>query len=85
MCPVCITAAVVIAGKIASTGGLTAMAIRKVGGKNAVNRNPDPKASIEDHHDQGIFANTVKFAPFPAAARNPISAGGRYPGAGDRS
>jgi hypothetical protein len=36
MCPVCITTAAMIAGSVTSTGGLAAIAIRKFGGKNAV-------------------------------------------------
>jgi hypothetical protein len=36
MCPVCITTAMLIAGSVTSTGGLTAIAIRKFGVKNAV-------------------------------------------------
>ena len=51
MCPICITAAVALAGKIVSTGGLTAIAIRKVGGRNAENTHPAPDPSREAHHD----------------------------------
>lgn len=36
MCPVCIAAAAVMAGKVTSTGGAAAIAIRKFRGKNAV-------------------------------------------------
>jgi hypothetical protein len=42
MCPVCITTAVLIAGSATSTGGLAAIAIRKFGGKNAVDNSPQP-------------------------------------------
>ena len=51
MCPVCITAAAVIAGKIASTGGLAAIAIRKVGVRGAVDTNPAETPCKEDHHE----------------------------------
>jgi hypothetical protein len=36
MCPVCLTTAVLIAGSVTSTGGLSAIAIKKFGVKNAV-------------------------------------------------
>ena len=42
MCPVCITTAMLIAGSVTSTGGLTAIAIRKFGVKNAVSNDPAP-------------------------------------------
>jgi hypothetical protein len=51
MCPVCIAAAVVLAGKITSTGGLAAIAIRKVGGRSAVDTHPAQTPSKEDRHD----------------------------------
>jgi hypothetical protein len=52
MCPVCLTTAVLIAGSVISTGGLTAIAIKKFGVKNAVDNNPDPtpSPSKEVHH-----------------------------------
>jgi hypothetical protein len=40
MCPVCITTAVLIAGGVTSSGGLAAIAIKKFGVKNAVDKNP---------------------------------------------
>ena len=40
MCPVCIATAMLIAGSVTSTGGLSAMAIRKFGGKNTVDNHP---------------------------------------------
>jgi hypothetical protein len=39
MCPVCLTTAVLIAGSVTSTGSLSAIAIKKYGGKNAVDNN----------------------------------------------
>jgi hypothetical protein len=36
MCPVCLATAVLIAGSATSTGGLTAIAIKRFGVKNAV-------------------------------------------------
>lgn len=50
MCPVCLTTAVLIAGSVTSTGGLAAIAIKKFGGKNAVDKNAAPTPSKEDHH-----------------------------------
>jgi len=50
MCPVCLATAVIIAGSATSTGGLTAIAIKKFGVKNAVNNNPSPTLSKEDDH-----------------------------------
>ena len=40
MCPICITTAALIAGSVTSTGGLAAIAIKKFGGKNAVDDSP---------------------------------------------
>ena len=42
MCPVCIATAVLIAGSATSTGGLAAIAIKKLGCKNTVDNNPAP-------------------------------------------
>jgi hypothetical protein len=50
MCPVCLTTAVLIAGGVTSTGGLTAIAIRKFGVKNAVDNRPASTPSKEDDH-----------------------------------
>jgi hypothetical protein len=50
MCPVCIATAVLIAGKVTSTGGIAAIAIKKFGEKNAVDNNSTPTPSKEDHH-----------------------------------
>ena len=54
MCPVCITTAMLIAGSVTSTGGLTAIAIRKFGVKNAVSNDPAPPPSKEDHQGSSI-------------------------------
>jgi hypothetical protein len=43
MCPVCLATALLIAGKVAATGGAAAIAIKKLGGKNAVDNNSAPK------------------------------------------
>ena len=40
MCPVCLTTAALIAGSITSAGGLAAIAIRKFGGKSAIDNSP---------------------------------------------
>jgi len=54
MCPACLATAMLIAGSVASTGGLAAIVIRKFGVKNAVNHLPDQTQSQiqpkEDHH-----------------------------------
>jgi hypothetical protein len=49
MCPVCLTTAVLIAGSVTSSGGLTAIAIKTFGGKNAVGNKSD---SIEFSQDK---------------------------------
>jgi len=46
MCPFCIATALLIAGSVASTGGLAAIAINKFSAKNS----PNPTSSKEDHH-----------------------------------
>jgi hypothetical protein len=40
MCPVCLATALLIAGKVAATGGVAAIASKKLGGQNAVDNNP---------------------------------------------
>ena len=42
MCPVCIATAVLIAGSASSTGGLAAIAIKKLGFRNTVDNHPAP-------------------------------------------
>ena len=49
MCPICVSTAVLIAGSITLTGGLAAIAIRKLGVKDAVNAPPTTR-SKEDRH-----------------------------------
>jgi hypothetical protein len=48
MCPLCVSTAMLIAGSVTSTGGLAAVAIKKLGVKNALNPSPNP--TKEDHH-----------------------------------
>jgi hypothetical protein len=53
MCPLCIsqvalTSAMLIAGSVTSMGGLAAIAIKKLGVKNA--QHPSPTPTKEDHH-----------------------------------
>jgi hypothetical protein len=48
MCPVCITTAVLIAGSATSTGGIAAIALKRLGAKNAADSNPAPTASKEN-------------------------------------
>ena len=45
MCPLCITTAALIAGKVTSAGGVSAIAIRKLGGKKAADNDPAPTSS----------------------------------------
>jgi hypothetical protein len=48
MCPVCLTTAALIAGSVTSTGGLAAIAIKKFGGKNAIDAaQPEPSCFDE--------------------------------------
>jgi hypothetical protein len=42
MCPVCMTAAVLIAGSVATTGGIAAVTVRKPGAKNAADDRSTP-------------------------------------------
>jgi hypothetical protein len=50
MCPVCIVTAVLLAGKVASTGGLAAIAIRKFVVKSPADNHPSSTRSKEAHH-----------------------------------
>jgi hypothetical protein len=50
MCPLCLSTAALIAGSVTSTGGLAAIAMKKFGVKNAVDHNPAPTPTKEDHH-----------------------------------
>lgn len=46
MCPFCIASAVLIVGSVMSTGGLTALVMKKLGAKNGTKKsfqNPNPK------------------------------------------
>ncbi len=46
MCPFCIASAVLMAGSVISTGGLTALVVKKLGAKNGTknsSQNPNPK------------------------------------------
>ena len=45
MCPVCLTTAALIAGKVASMGGLAAIATKKFGINDAVDNHPRPTSS----------------------------------------
>ncbi len=50
MCPMCFASAALIAGSIATTGGLTALALKKVASGKSENDNPTNSPSTEDHH-----------------------------------
>ena len=45
MCPVCLATAVLIAGGVTSTGGLSAIAMKKFGVKNAADNRPEATPS----------------------------------------
>jgi hypothetical protein len=53
MCPVCLTTAMLIAGSATSTGGLAAVAMKKFGVKNAVDKNPAPTTSKLSRKENG--------------------------------
>ena len=48
MCPICLATAVLIAGKVTSTGGVAAIVIKKFGMNNAV----DNSALTQSKEDQ---------------------------------
>ena len=50
MCPVCIATAVLIACKVASSGGIAAVAIKKFCANNVAGNNPVPTSSKENQH-----------------------------------
>jgi hypothetical protein len=53
MCPVCIATAVLIAGSVTSTGGLSAIAIKKFGVKNAAdNHASTPNSCLEQERSR---------------------------------
>jgi hypothetical protein len=50
MCPVCLATAMLIAVSVTSTGGLAAVAMKKLGVKNAVDNPPAPTTTKEETH-----------------------------------
>ena len=52
MCPVCIATAMLLAGSVTSTGGLAAIALKKIGISRAADPEPAPteSQSKEDRH-----------------------------------
>jgi hypothetical protein len=60
MCPICITTAVLIAGSATSTGGLAAIAIRKFGVKNAVDKNPAERRNQDVNEHDGETPNSLE-------------------------
>jgi hypothetical protein len=50
MCPVCIATAALIAGSAAATGGLTVLAVKTFGKKQAQNNFPAKPETKEDQH-----------------------------------
>jgi hypothetical protein len=59
MCPVCIATAALIAGKVTSAGGLAAIAIRKFGVKNAVDKNPAQRRNQDVNKHDGETPNSL--------------------------
>jgi hypothetical protein len=53
MCPVCLATALLITGSVASSGGLAAIVIKKLGVKNAADNNPAPMPSEEGGRECG--------------------------------
>jgi hypothetical protein len=51
MCPMCIATAVLLAGKVSSTGGVAAIVIKKFGVKNATGNSVSTQ-SKENQHEQ---------------------------------
>jgi hypothetical protein len=51
MCPVCIAAAALVAGKVTSTGGVAAMVVKKFRGQKASAVNDQRKPSDEPNHE----------------------------------
>jgi hypothetical protein len=54
MCPVCIATAALIAGKVTSASGLAAIAIRKFGVKNTLDKKPAQRRNqhVNEHHGE---------------------------------
>jgi hypothetical protein len=50
MCPVCIAAAALVAGKVTSAGGLASIGIKKFVVRDAVVQHGASNPSKEDHH-----------------------------------
>ncbi|MGA2634691.1 MAG: hypothetical protein ABSF16_10680 [Terracidiphilus sp.] len=50
MCPLCFASAALIAGSIATTGGLTALVLKRVASSKSANNTPTNSPSTEDHH-----------------------------------
>jgi hypothetical protein len=59
MCPVCITTAALIAGSVTSTGGLAAIAIKKIGVKNAADKNPAQRRNQDVNQHDGETQNRL--------------------------
>ena len=59
MCPVCLTTAALIVGKVTSTGGLAAIAIKKLGVNNAVARNPAQRRNHDGNEHDGETPNSL--------------------------
>jgi hypothetical protein len=58
MCPVCISTAVLIAGGVASAGGLAAAAIKKPGKKNSAVDRSNPTRRKEEPYDKRLKSDS---------------------------
>ena len=58
MCPVCISTAVLIAGSVASAGGLAAAAIKKLGDKNSAVNQSTPTRRKEELYDKRLKSDS---------------------------
>ena len=77
MCPVCLTTAVLIAGSVASMGGLAAVAVKKSGVKNAADG--EKTTSGADKKPKDVHAPDGD-EPIPAGQRVVPTPSTRQPG-----
>jgi hypothetical protein len=59
MCPVCLATAALIAGKVTSASGLAAIAIKKFGVKNAVDKNLVQRRDQDGNEHDGEAPNSL--------------------------
>ena len=58
MCPLCLTTAALIAGKVTSAGGLAAITIKKFG-KNAVDKKPAQRRNQDGNEHRRETPNRI--------------------------